>query len=74
MREPDSTRSKNTNASALAVGAKAGSARKSRGISDRLITGILVAAMVLGIALLAYPSFSDYWNSFHQSRAVLTYA
>ena len=74
MREPDSNRSKNTNASALAVGAKAGSTRKSSGISDRLITGILVAAMVLGIALLAYPSLSDYWNSFHQSRAVMTYA
>ena len=30
--------------------------------------------MVIGIALLIYPSLSDYWNSFHQSRAIRTYA
>ena len=41
---------------------------------DRLFTLILVAAMVVGVGLLAYPSFSDYWNSFHQSRMVMTYA
>lgn len=29
---------------------------------------------MVGVALLAYPSFADYWNSFHQSRAVMTYA
>ncbi|MBQ9027922.1 MAG: class C sortase [Lachnospiraceae bacterium] len=46
----------------------------SRRSADRLFTLLLVAAMILGIALLAYPSFSDYWNSFHQSRAVMTYA
>ena len=41
---------------------------------DRMFTLILVAAMIVGIGLLAYPSFSDYWNSFHQSRMVMTYA
>ena len=30
--------------------------------------------MLAGIGLLAYPSLADYWNSFHQSRAVMTYA
>ena len=43
-------------------------------ISDRLFTIILVAALLVGLGLLAYPSFSDYWNSFHQSRAVMSYA
>ena len=43
-------------------------------ITDRLFTIILVAALLVGIVLLAYPSFADYWNSFHQSRAVMTYA
>lgn len=43
-------------------------------VSDRLFTIILVAALVVGLGLLAYPSFSDYWNSFHQSRAVMSYA
>ena len=35
---------------------------------------ILVAVMMVGICLLAYPSFADYWNSFHQSRALMSYA
>lgn len=41
---------------------------------DRLFTIILVAALIVGLALIAYPSFADYWNSFHQSRAVMSYA
>ena len=41
---------------------------------DRLFTIILVAALLIGLGLLAYPSFADYWNSFHQSRAVMSYA
>ena len=30
--------------------------------------------MVIGISLLLYPTFSDYWNSFHQTRAIASYA
>ena len=41
---------------------------------DRLFTIILVTALVVGLGLLIYPSFADYWNSFHQSRAVMSYA
>lgn len=48
--------------------------QSSRQVSDRLITGILVCALIVGVGLLAYPSFSDYWNSFHQTRAVMSYA
>lgn len=48
--------------------------QSSRRASDRLITGILVCVLIVGVGLLAYPSFSDYWNSFHQTRAVMTYA
>ena len=61
------------NQSGSGTGSRRGSAAERR-ITDRLITLILVAAMVVGGALLAYPSFSDYWNRFHQSRAVMTYA
>lgn len=43
-------------------------------ITDRLFTIILVVVLFIGLFLLAYPSFADYWNSFHQSRAVMTYA
>ena len=41
---------------------------------DRLFTIILLAALIVGLGLLIYPSFADYWNSFHQSRAVMSYA
>ena len=48
--------------------------QSTRRVSDRLITGILVCVLIVGVGLLAYPSFSDYWNSFHQTRAVMSYA
>ncbi len=32
-----------------------------------------VAALLIGLSLLLYPSFSDWWNSFHQSRAIASY-
>ena len=48
--------------------------RLVRWIKDRLFTIILVGVLILGLGLLIYPSFADYWNSFHQSRAVMSYA
>ena len=38
-----------------------------------LFNFILIIVMLAGLSLLLYPSFSDYWNSFHQSRAIATY-
>lgn len=43
-------------------------------IKKHLSTIILVVVFVIGLCLLLYPTFSDYWNSFHQSRAVANYA
>lgn len=37
-------------------------------------TLFLVLILVLGLSLLLYPSFSDWWNSFHSSRAIASYA
>ena len=34
---------------------------------------VLVLILLAGVILLVYPSFSDYWNSFHQSRAINSY-
>ena len=34
----------------------------------------LVLALIFGLGLLAYPTFADYWNSFTQSRAIVSYA
>ena len=37
-------------------------------------TNILLVVIVLaGLCLLLYPSFSDWWNSMHQSRAIAAY-
>lgn len=41
---------------------------------NHLITILLVLIFLLGLSLLLYPSVSDYWNSFHQTRAIATYA
>lgn len=38
------------------------------------MTIILITVFVIGLCLLLYPTFSDYWNSFHQSRAIASYA
>ena len=36
-------------------------------------TLLLVLIAVIGMGLLLYPTFSDWWNSFHQARAVSSY-
>ena len=38
------------------------------------VTVILIAAFFIGALLLLYPTISDSWNSFHQSRAIASYA
>ena len=37
------------------------------------VTLLLVAVMLVGAGFISYPTFSDWWNSFHQSRAVASY-
>ena len=37
-------------------------------------TIILILVFLAGLSLLLYPTLSDYWNSFHQSRAIANYA
>ena len=36
-------------------------------------TIILLLVFVIGLSLLLYPTFSNWWNSMHQSRAVASY-
>ena len=38
-----------------------------------LSTIFLFLVFFLGVGILLYPSFSDYWNSLHQSRAIASY-
>lgn len=39
-----------------------------------LSTILLILILLTGLSLLLYPTVSDYWNSFHQSQAIATYA
>lgn len=43
-------------------------------LKKHLMTIMLVIVFVIGLGLLLYPSVSDYWNSIHQSKAIMTYA
>ena len=36
-------------------------------------TFLLVFILLIGLSLLLYPTVSDFWNSFHQSKAVAAY-
>ena len=35
---------------------------------------ILFGIVLIGLGLLAYPTFADWWNSLHQARAIQSYA
>ena len=37
-------------------------------------TILLVIILFIGLSLLLYPTFADWWNSMHQSRAIASYA
>ena len=36
-------------------------------------TILLILVLVIGLSLLLYPTFSDWWNSFHSTRAIASY-
>ena len=37
------------------------------------MNALLILVFLAGLAILAYPKVSDYWISFHSSRAIMTY-
>lgn len=43
-------------------------------IRKNLLSGVMVIGLLVGIGLLAYPSIANYWNQFHQSRAIMSYS
>ena len=42
-------------------------------IADRA-TLLLTITLMIGVCLMAYPSISDWWNSFHQTQAIAKYS
>lgn len=43
-------------------------------IKKNLFTAVMVTGLLVGIGLLLYPSIANYWNSFHQTRAIMGYS
>lgn len=41
---------------------------------NNITTVLLVVLLLAGLSLLLYPTVSDYWNSFRQSKAISNYA
>ena len=46
--------------------------KKKKGSS--FTTWLLVLIMLAGLSLLLYPTFADWWNSFHATRAIASYS
>ena len=44
--------------------------KKKKGIDS---TAVLLFILLVGVCFLLYPTVADYWNSFHQSRAIANY-
>ena len=43
-------------------------------VTNNIVTVILVGIIMVGLSLIAYPTLANWWNSFHQTRAVASYA
>lgn len=43
-------------------------------MKNKISTVLLTIAFLAGLSLLLYPTVSDYWNSFHASKAVADYS
>ena len=39
-----------------------------------IVNLVLILLLFIGLGLIVYPAFSDYWNSFHQSRVIAHYS
>ena len=42
-------------------------------MKNHVSTILLFLILIVGVSVLLYPTVSDYWNSFHQSRAIASY-
>ncbi len=48
--------------------------KKAEKKKHRVSNLVLVLILLIGVAIAGYPVFSEYWNSLHQSRAIMGYA
>ena len=43
-------------------------------LKKHFVTLVIVLIFIVGLGLLIYPTFSDWWNSFHQSKIIMDYS
>jgi sortase A len=48
--------------------------KRTKKRKHRVSNLVLVIILLIGVAIVGYPAFSEYWNSLHQSRAIMGYA
>ena len=49
-------------------------AEKKKKKKSNLTTWLLILILLVGAGIMAYPTVSDWWNSFHASRAIASYS
>lgn len=47
--------------------------KKRKKLGSALTTALLVLMLLTGLAVLAYPTFSNWWNSLHMTRVITDY-
>ncbi len=47
--------------------------KKKKKKNGRISNWVLIGIMILGLAILGYPSFADWWNSYHQAQSIHNY-
>ena len=58
---------------AMSLGRHVADVTKVRRAGPTALSVVLALAIAAGISLIAYPTLSDWWNSFHQTRAIASY-
>lgn len=43
-------------------------------LKKHLLTVLMLGGLLFGVGLLLYPSVANYWNSFHQTQAIMSYS
>ena len=47
--------------------------KKNSWLKKHWVTLLIVLMLVIGLSIMLYPTVANYWNSFHQTRAISTY-
>lgn len=74
IRKPDEASLSLDEATQNDVSSRKGKPKRGGKRKISISTIILTLILVAGLGVMVYPTFSDWWNSFHQSQAIYKYA